>query len=191
MTDIGELPVEIVYPSITLTDVNNISIDNTTQTITGLQDDTLYNIRAVLRHNSTGVSKVIDRVIDDVGNIVEFRTLLNESIYLAIGGVGATQSSLGFELREFTSNKNVNYDIEYFIYQFDTAALSYTKLAQTQTTGDISNATFAPPVTAYPLVNFSNLIANTKYKVTAKVLNKSTHNFQIQHCDFVVQITII
>ena len=61
MTDIGELPVEIVYPSITLTDVNNISIDNTTQTITGLQDDTLYNIRAVLRHNTTGVSKVIDK----------------------------------------------------------------------------------------------------------------------------------
>ena len=115
MTDIGELPVEIVYPSITLTDVNNISIDNTTQTITGLQDDTLYNIRAVLRHNTTGVSKVIARVIDDVGNIVEFRTLLNESIYLAIGGVGVTQTSLGFELREFTSNKSVNYDIEYCI----------------------------------------------------------------------------
>eukprot|EP00976_Prorocentrum_cordatum_P101212 1192530-Prorocentrum_minimum.AAC.4 len=176
MTDIGELPVEIVYPNITITDVNNVSIDNTTQTITGLQDDTTYNIRAVLRHNTTGVSKVIDRVIDDEGNIVEFRTLLNESIYMAIGdSVGVTQTSLGFELREFTSNKSVNYDIEYFIYQFNTATQAYTKLAQTQTTGDISNATFAPPVTAYPLINFSNLTANTKYKVTAKVLNKSTN----------------
>eukprot|EP00959_Pyramimonas_sp_CCMP1952_P373842 7829184-Pyramimonas_sp.AAC.1 len=65
---------------------------------------------------------------------------------MAIGdSVGVTQTSLGFELREFTSNKSVNYDIEYFIYQFNTATQAYTKLAQTQTTGDISNATFAPP----------------------------------------------
>eukprot|EP00959_Pyramimonas_sp_CCMP1952_P204306 4272866-Pyramimonas_sp.AAC.2 len=61
----AELPVQAVYPTITLTDVNNISIDNTTQTITGLTDDTVYNIRAVLRHTTTGQSKVIDRVLDD------------------------------------------------------------------------------------------------------------------------------
>ena len=169
-----ELPVEAVYPTLTLTDVTNVSVDSTSQTITGLTDNTTYNIRAVLRHTATGESLVIDRVLDDTGAVVEFTTGLNENIFMSVGGVTPTHTSLTFELREFTSNKDVNYDIEYFIYRFDTGSSSYVKLTLTQSSTDISNATFAPPVTAYPLVVFTNLIANTKYKVTAKVLNKST-----------------
>ncbi len=171
------LPTQVVYPTLTLTNVNNLSVDNSTQTLAGLADNTTYNLRAVLRHNATGESIVIDRVLDDTGNVVEFTTQLNEVIYLAAGGVQAAHTTIGFELRDFNSNKNVNYDVEYFIYEYDQPSATYTKLAQTHTTTDVSNAAFTPPVATYPSVLFDNLTSNTKYKITAKVLNKSTGTY--------------
>ena len=37
------------FPKITINDVNNTNLDSVTKQITGLQDDQVYNIRAILK----------------------------------------------------------------------------------------------------------------------------------------------
>ena len=60
------------FPKITINDVNNTNLDSVTKQITGLQDDQVYNIRAILKNNSTNQQVIIPRVLDDTGPFLLF-----------------------------------------------------------------------------------------------------------------------
>lgn len=173
------MTTSIQFPSVTISDATNTSIDNSFRQINGLNDNTTYNVRAILTHNSTGRRITIDKVLDDTGNIFQFTTLINESITIGIDtSLQKTQTSLSYEIREFSSNKDHLYNIECMLYYWDITTSQYILMpSQTKLIESINNALFTilgggggGPL-AYPLVNFTNLTHNTKYKSTCKIYN--------------------
>ena len=77
------------FPKITINDVNNTNLDSVTKQITGLQDDQVYNIRAILKNNSTNQQVIIPRVLDDTGAVFQFRTPIDEIISMSAGVVNS------------------------------------------------------------------------------------------------------
>lgn len=165
------------FPKITINDVNNTNLDSVTKQITGLQDDQVYNIRAILKNNSTNQQVIIPRVLDDTGAVFQFRTPIDEIISMSAGVVNSSFTSLDFPLTNFNSNKTTTlYDIEFLLYQW--VGGTYVNLpGNTQTLTDISNADFNPPPASYPSITFSGISYDSKYKCSAKIFNKSSGNY--------------
>jgi len=171
---IHPLPTEITYPSVSIPDATNTSIDNTLRSIINLRDNTTYNIRAVLRNNATGRTTIIDKVRDDTGEVFEFTTQLDENITIGIGtSLVLAHTSLSYHITQFNSNKETNYDLECFIYEWDDASSTYIKLGQSIPITNISNALFTPSTTTFPSATFTNLNYNKKHKSTCKIYNKT------------------
>ena len=102
--DNPSLPVEIVdpvvYPKVVIPAATNLNIDNTTKYISGLNDDTTYNVRAVIRNNATGKAVVINRVLDQ--------------------GMVSSQTFAYRYQTIFFKVLSIRYDIGDFWYRYDT-----------------------------------------------------------------------
>ena len=148
-------------PSITLTGINNTSIDNSPQQITGLNNGTTYNLQAIMTHTGTGKMTLVNQVKDDLNAVVEFTTTANEILSFTTDSLvkAFNQITLNFN---FTSNSTSGYDLAFNLYHYTGGSFQFVR---TQQENNILNGDTIP-------LSFTNLNAGSRYKVTVVFFNR-------------------
>lgn len=162
-------------PNIILTNVTNISVDGTTQNITGLRSGTRYNLRGVLTHTGTGKMVLLDRLKDTQDNEIDFTTDSTETVSFVSSTPVSHFNQISTNVT-FSTNTSAGYDLEFKLYRLVTGSYVYQYSKNQFNVVDGDNL---------PMV-FDSLRVNTMFKVTVTIKNRRTQLFYNGGAEFEV-----